>query len=160
MKRRKQGKTDYKARITLLKGKTGRVVFRKTNRYIIGQYIKSEEAKDRIIVGVFSRKLLEYGWPKTATGSLKSIPASYLTGFLLGKEMLEKDEKQGIFDIGLLRSIEKSKPYAFLKGIIDAGIDIKADKKMFPEEKRIIGGNLKISLDFNKIKENIEKKFI
>ena len=34
-RRRKQGKTDYAKRIKLLKSKSPRIVFRKTNKYIL-----------------------------------------------------------------------------------------------------------------------------
>ena len=84
-KRRKQGKTNYLKRIKLLKSGKPRVVFRKTNRYIIAQYIISKEAKDSISIGINSKILLNYGWPKEKMGSLKSLPASYLTGYLMGK---------------------------------------------------------------------------
>ena len=89
-RRRKQGKTDYKKRMNLLKGLRPRVTFRKTNRYLVVQYILSNEAQDKIVFGITSKKLLKYGWPKNFEGSLKSIPASYLTGYLFGKIILEK----------------------------------------------------------------------
>lgn len=155
-KRRIEGKTDYKARLNLLKSGKNRVVFRKTNKYIIGQYIKSIEAKDHVIIGITSKEILKYEWPKALTGSLKSLPASYLTGFLLGKKIIDKGYKDGIADIGLYKSIAKSRAYSFLKGVADAGVKIKVEGKMFPDDKRIrekIGG-------FNKIKEIIENKFI
>ena len=72
LKRRFQGKTDYKARIILLKSRKARIVFRRTNRYIIGQYVKSKEAKDYVVVGITSKELLKYGWHETRKGSLKS----------------------------------------------------------------------------------------
>lgn len=159
-KRRKKGKTDYKARIELLKSSKPRIVFRKTNRYIIGQCVKSEEAKDYVKVGIISKELLNYGWPEDMKGSLKSLPASYLTGFLLGKKMLDNDFKEGILDIGLLRNIKKSRIYSFLKGLVDSGIKIKIKDDTFPDEKRIIGRHMKKSLEFEKIKENINRKFV
>jgi len=162
-KRRIEGKTDYKARISLLKSGKARIVVRRTNKYVIGQYVKSKEAKDFISIGVMSKQLLSYGWPENALGSLKSIPASYLTGFLLGKQIIDKEKQTDcIFDIGLQRNIKKSRTYAFLKGIIDAGVKIKAKEDIFPDEKRIKGEAMKnkISDSFNKIKENIEKKFL
>lgn len=159
LKRRIKGKTDYRARIKLLKSEFGRIVFRKTNKYIIGQYIESEEAKDKVIVGVNSKNLLNYGWPKEASGSLKCLAASYLTGFLLGKKILDREKNGGVADLGLIRSIAKSKAYSFLKGVADSGINIKVKKEMFPEEKRI-KTSLKAKIEFDKIKQNIEKKFI
>lgn len=156
LKRRIQGKTDYKARIILLKGGKARVVFRRTNRYIIGQYIKSKEAKDHVIVGITSKELLKYEWPESRKGSLKSLAASYLCGFLLGKKVIDKNEKEGVADIGLFRGIAKSRVFSFFKGVIDAGVKVKVKEKMFPDEKRI-----KNNIDrFEQIKQNIEKKFI
>jgi len=161
-KRRKlEGKTDYKARIALLKSNKPRVVFRKSNRYVIGQFIKSKEARDTIIVGVNSKQLMGYGWSKDAVGSLKSIPACYLTGFLLGKKVLDKDkETDTIFDTGLLRSLKKSKIYAFLKGVKDSGLNVKSGKDIFPDEKKLQGEFMKNKVDVSQIKLNIEKKFV
>ena len=158
LKRRIEGRTNYKARINLLKSGKARIVFRKTNRYIIGQYTKSKEAKDYVVLGITSKSLLNYGWAESSKGSLKSLPASYLTGFLLGKKILDRDENEGIFDLGLSRSIPKSRAYAFLEGVHDSGVKIKVDRKMFPDEKKLKKSSGKV--DFSKIKENIEEKFI
>lgn len=160
-RRRNEKKTDYKARTAMLKSEKPRIVFRKTNRYIIGQLIKSKEAKDEISIGVNSKQLIQYGWPEKLTGSLKSLPACYLTGFLLGKKVIDKEgEIEVIFDIGLLRSIYKSRIYAFLKGVIDAGVKINYNKEIIPEEKRLRGEHLKnsVSENFDQIKKQIEKQ--
>jgi len=63
-KRKNERKTDYKARLTLLKSEIPRIVVRKTNKYLIAQYVKSYEGQDSIIVGVTSKDLLDYGWDK------------------------------------------------------------------------------------------------
>ncbi len=158
-RRRIEAKTDYKARIEMLKGNMPRVVFRKTNRYITGQFVKSKEAQDFVSIGVESRSLLEFGWPDGAKGSLKSLPAAYLTGFLLGKRILDKEGKiKAILDIGMQRSTPKSKMYAFLKGVVDSGVEISCNEKMFPDEAKISGKNAKKEIPFKKIKEKIEKQ--
>lgn len=160
-RRRLEGRTDYKARINLLRSGKKRIVFRKTNRYIIGQYVESKEARDFVSVGAMSKELLKYGWPENAVGGLKSLPAGYLTGFLLGKKISDKTEKaEAVFDIGLIRNVRKSRIYAFLKGVIDSGVKINAGKDIFPDEKRLKGEQLKNKIDFDKIKQNIEKKFV
>lgn len=154
--RRIEGKTDYKARLNLLKSEKPRIVIRKTNRYIIGQYIKTKEAKDDVAVGINSKFLLDYGWPSEMKNSLKSIPAAYLTGLLLGKKVIEKEGKvQAVLDTGLIRNIQKSRVYAFLKGIVDSGVDISHKKEVFPDENRIIGKHLKKEIQFNKVREKI-----
>jgi len=153
-RRRREGKTNYKARISLLKSGLPRVSLRRSNRYFIAQYIKSKEARDSVIVGVNSKELLKYGWEKEKTGNLKSKIAAYLTGFLLGKKILDKDEtSQVIFDIGLRRSIAKSRTYAFLKGLKETGVKISVNGEMFPKIK-----SEQINVDV--IKKTIEQKFI
>jgi large subunit ribosomal protein L18 len=156
-RRRREGKTDYQKRIKLLRGGKPRVTFRKTNRYIISQYIKSSEAQDRPELGVSSRDLLKYGWPKEAAGSLKSIPAAYFTGLLLGKKIKERRLKEPILDFGMSRTVHRSRGYAFLKGLEDSGISTKHDEGIFPEESRIKGGHMKNKIPFEKIKSEIEK---
>ena len=158
-RRRKERKTDYKKRRNLLKSGTPRIVFRKTNKHILAQYIKSKEAKDKVIFSMTSKDLLKHGWPKTFSGSLKSIPASYLTGFLAGKIMKSKKLKNPIVDGGMTRVVKKNRFFAFLNGLIDSGIEIECDSKNFPEEERIKGKNLKkdFSSEFEKIKSNLEK---
>jgi large subunit ribosomal protein L18 len=158
-RRRRENITDYLTRLKMLKSGKPRLVFRKTNKYIISQYVISEEAKDKIIFGITSKKLLEYGWPESFKGSLKSIPASYLTGYLMAKKIKEKKLETPIVDFGMLRKLHKSKLFAFLKGIIDGGIEINCKKEAFPEEERIEGKSLKedFSKQFNEIKSKIEK---
>jgi large subunit ribosomal protein L18 len=158
-RRRQEKKTDYKLRIGLLKSEKGRILFRKTNKYVIGQCIKSDNAQDKVVVGVTSKNLVKYGWPKEKAGSLKSLPACYLTGYLLGKKVLKKSKsKEYIFDLGMLRHIKKSRSYAFLKGVIDTGLNIKFQKDVFPDEKRLAGENTQVKELLNKIKEKIEKE--
>jgi len=156
-RRRKENKTDYVKRLKLLKGEKPRIVFRKTNRYIISEYTLSKEAQDKVVFGFDSRKLNEYGWPKDAQGSLKSTTASYLTGYLIGKIIIKQKLETPILDAGMNRVLHKNKIYAFLKGIIDAGIKINCEKEFFPDELRIKGQHLKNKIPFDEIKSKIDK---
>ena len=155
-RRRKENKTDYGKRVGLLKSGFPRVVFRKTNRYITTQYVTSKEAQDKVEFGLTSKDLLKHGWPKEFQGSLKSIPAAYLTGFLFGKKIIEKKLKMPIIDIGMTRNIHKNKVFGFLKGLKDSGVDIKCEEKYYPDENRIKGKHLKN--DFSKTFEEIKLK--
>jgi len=157
-RRRKEHRTDYGKRIKLLKGGKPRIVFRRTNKYIIAQYVESHEAKDKITFGISSKYLLKFGWPEKNKGSLKSIPAVYLTGYLFGKQIKNKKLKTPVVDFGMLRTEHKTKPHAFLKGLVDAGIEIKTQEKTYPEENRIMGESLKEKIDVQKIKSDIDKK--
>ena len=156
-RRRREYKTDYAKRIKLLKSGKPRVVFRRTNKYIIAQYVTSNEARDSVKFGVNSKQLLKYGWGEKNKGSLKSIPAAYLLGFLVGKKITKENLDTPIADFGMLRTIHKTKVYGFLKGLIDSGIDIKCDEKIFPSEEKIKGENLKQKIDIQKIKSEIDK---
>ena len=153
-RRRQENKTDYLKRTKLLKGGKPRVVFRRTNKYIIAQYITSHEAKDNIKIGLNSKALLKYGWPKEKQGSLKSISASYLLGYLIGKKILKDKLENPITDLGMIRTLYKTKVFAFLKGLIDSGLKISCKEEAFPEEERI----MKKEFDIPKIKSNIDKE--
>lgn len=155
-RRRKECKTDYLNRLKLLKSGKARVVFRKTNRYVIAQYVVSKEAQDKVVFGVSSKTLLKKGWSESAKGSLKSISASYLTGYLMGKEIGNKKLDTPIVDFGMIRTLHKTKVYAFLKGMIDAGVEVKCDEKCFPDESRIKGEHMKNKVDVEKIKGGIK----
>ncbi|MDP4039633.1 MAG: 50S ribosomal protein L18 [Candidatus Pacearchaeota archaeon] len=151
-RRRREAKTDYKLRFGLLKSEKQRVVVRKTNRYIIGQIVISDIAQDRVVLSVSSKDLLSYGWPEKLKGSLKSLPACYLTGFLLGKK-LEKT-REGILDIGLQRNIKNSRIYAFVRGLVDSGFSIPHSEESLPDQKFLEKNELTGKL-INQLKEKI-----
>jgi large subunit ribosomal protein L18 len=155
-KRRMECKTDYSSRLTMLKSGIPRMVIRKTNKYIIIQLVESKEAQDKIVFTTNSRELLKYGLDEKFSGSLKSIPSAYLTGFLMAKKA-----KKGtyIVDWGLAISKRGGRISAAINGMIDGGLDVKANEKIFPSKERIAGEHLKeeIKTMFSKVKENIEK---
>jgi large subunit ribosomal protein L18 len=156
-RRRQERKTDYGKRLKLLKGNSPRIAFRRTNRYIIAEYIESREAQDKVIIGLNSKVLMKFGWPENAEGGLKSVTASYLTGLLIGKKVIKEKLKTPILDFGMHRMIHKSRTYAFIKGLVDAGLKIKHDEETFPEKERIEGKHMKHKIPFEKIKLSIEK---
>jgi len=158
-KRRKSHQTDYGKRLKLLKSERPRLVFRKTNSSTIVQYITSEAAQDIVVFGITSKALMKYGWPESFKGSLKSIPASYLTGFLVAKKIIKEKLDTPIIDLGMQRTLYKTRVYAFIKGVIDAGLQVNCKKEAFPEDVRISGANMKedFTKTFELIKSNLEK---
>ena len=112
--RRLKNKTNYTKRLILLKGNSPRLVIRKTNRYIILQIVKSDDAKDKVVYSVNTKELLKHGWSEDKKGSLKSLSAAYLGGLLLGKKAKDLKERI-ILDTGLMN------PHPLLKkyGIVD-----------------------------------------
>ncbi len=152
MRRRREGKTDYRKRLALLKSGKPRAVVRKTLKYIIVQIVDYHEDGDRVLMGVTSKKLKKYGWE----GSFKNTPAAYLTGYLAGKMALKRGIKEAVLDIGLQRPVKGSKVFAVLKGMLDAGIEIPHSDNIFPSEERIRGSH--ISEDLIKMFESTKAK--
>lgn len=155
--RRLKNKTNYTKRLILLKSNSNRLVIRKTNRYLILQIVTSDDAKDKVIYNVNTKELLKHGWSEDKKGSLKSIPAAYLGGLLLGKKAKDLKERV-ILDTGLIPNTKGSKIYAVVKGIADAGIEINYGEKVLPTEERIAGENTKVKDIFEKVKGEIEKQ--
>ena len=153
-KRRKQNKTDYKARLGMLKSEKPRLVIRKTNKHIITQIVVSEIAQDKVVAEVNSKALLSLGWPKEKSGSLKSLPAAYLTGLLLGSKT---EIKEAILDLGLQRNIHKSRLYAALKGAIDSGLSIAHSKEALPSDE-VVQGSDELKAVVEKVKASIGGK--
>jgi large subunit ribosomal protein L18 len=150
-KRRIENKTNYLKRRRLLESKNPRIIIRKTNKYVLFQYIETKIAQDEVKFMFTSKSLLNYGWPKEKEGSLKSLGAAYLAGMAFGKMI--KNEKQAIIDTGLIRNTKGSKIHAGIKGIIDSGAKMSYNPEMFPEEKRICSENIKGF--FEKVKSKI-----
>jgi large subunit ribosomal protein L18 len=122
-RRRREAKTDYKARLQLLMSKSPRLVIRRSNNYIIAQIVSSDIAQDKVHFGVSSKDLLAHGWPKSHTGSLKGLAAGYLTGLLLASKA-KASVKSAILDMGMQRNVKKGRVYAALRGFIDGGISV------------------------------------
>ena len=142
-RRRRECKTDYKARKTLLISEIPRIVVRRTNKYFILQAVESNEAQDKVLATVTSKELLKNGWDIKMSGSLKSIPAGYLTGLLMAKKL-----KSGkfIMDLGMARTLKGSRVFAVVKGLVDGGLKIPVNKSVFPSEERLAGEHLKSKL--------------
>ena len=153
-RRRNEAKTDYKSRFRLLKSSNPRMVVRKSNRYILVQIVLSEIAQDKIFARVSSKELLEKGWPKEKTGSLKSRAAAYLAGFLLAKR-LKGEINECILDIGLNRNVSGSRTYAALKGALDGGLKISCNPEALPSDE-MISSDERIRDLIKKIKDKIQ----
>ena len=156
-RRRREGKTDYYARYKMLLSRKIRAVVRKSLRHIIIQFAKGEIQGDRTLSYTHSRELRKYGW-KYNCGN---VPAAYLTGFLAGLKALKANINGAILDIGPQRSTYGGRLYAALKGLVDAGLKIPHNDKIFPSPERIAGKHI---ADFaKKLKEKdpslYEKQF-
>lgn len=151
-RRRRENKTDYESRLSLLKSRKPRFVVRKTNRYVIMQVVESKDLKDFVKASFNTKDLSKNGLKK----GLNSTMAAYLGGYAIGKKALKAGVKEANADFGLQTSTNGSKLYAAIKGAIDAGLKIPCDQKMFPKQERIEGKNLKA--DQSKIFTEIKSK--
>ncbi|MBS3120280.1 50S ribosomal protein L18 [Candidatus Woesearchaeota archaeon] len=139
-RRKREQKTRYSKRLKLLLSRKPRLVVRLTNTKIIGQIITFGPRGDSVLVGVDSSALASLGW----TYSFKSLPAAYLAGFLLGKTALKKGCQEAVVDTGFRAPVHKGKIYAFIKGVVDAGLRLPVDSKdVFPDEARLRGEHIK-----------------
>jgi large subunit ribosomal protein L18 len=135
-RRRFEGKTDYKARMALIKSGKPRLVIRKTNRYVIAQLVLTEIAQDKVIATAISKDLISKGWPEAMSGSLKSRAAAYLTGLMLGNKVKAK-YKEAIVDFGMNRNVKKSRIYATIKGFIDSGVKVPCSEEVLPTKEEM-----------------------
>lgn len=153
--RRRNLKTNYAKRLALLKSGKSRVVLRISNLYANIQYVEHNTKGDVIKFALLSKDLKEYGW----TEGFKSVPAVYLAGYLFGKEVLKKKlNKNVILDLGLQNAFKKGRLFACVKGIIDSGLNLPADKEAFPSEDRIKGKHNKKEHLFLSVKSAIDSK--
>lgn len=159
LKRRRQGKTNYKKRLSILKSGKPRLVIRKslTNTYI--QLVNFDPKGDNIVVSGSSFELKKLGW-KHNTGN---TPAAYLAGLLTGKKILEKRVKYAVLDIGMQKNVRGCRLFAALKGVLDAGVEVPHSDDILPSEDRTrgkcIADHLKIDIikSFDDVKNKILK---
>lgn len=138
-KRRRQGRTDYRHRAALLKGRTARLVVRKSNMNVRVQFVEYKQIGDNVLASAVSTDLAELGW----SGSGKSTPGAYLTGLLAGKRAKEKGLGDAVLDIGLRKPTKGGVVFAVLKGVLDAGIEVPHSDEMIPGPERITGKHMR-----------------
>jgi len=159
-KRRREGKTDYRARIRLInqdKNKYNtpkyRFVVRFTNKDIVAQIVSASIAGDLVLAAAYAHELPHYGLEV----GLTNYAAAYCTGLLLARRVLKKlemdDEYEGnveatgedysvepaesrrpfraLLDVGLIRTTTGNRVFGALKGALDGGLDIPHSEKRF-----------------------------
>ncbi|KAI3678630.1 hypothetical protein L6452_37930 [Arctium lappa] len=159
-KRRREGKTDYRARIRLInqdKNKYNtpkyRYVVRFTNKDIVAQIVSASIAGDMVLASAYAHELPRYGLKV----GLTNYAAAYCTGLLLARRVLktlEMDEEyqgnveatgedfsvepaesrrpfRALLDVGLIRTTTGNRVFGALKGALDGGLDIPHSEKRF-----------------------------
>jgi large subunit ribosomal protein L5e len=160
-RRRREGKTDYRARkrlITQDKNKYNspkyRLVVRISNKDIVCQIAYAKIEGDHIMAAAYAHELKDYGMPVRST----NYAAAYATGLLLARRLLTKlnlaDKYKGAstvdgndynveelddgphpfrayLDVGLHRTTTGAKVFAAMKGACDGGIEIPHSTSRF-----------------------------
>jgi large subunit ribosomal protein L5e len=159
-RRRREGKTDYRARTRLItqdKNKYStpkyRLIARKTNKDIIAQIAYATIQGDRIVTAAYAHELPRYG----IKVGLTNYAAAYATGLLLARRHLTSiglsSKYQGkvdadgadytveptegprpfkaLLDVGLARTTTGARVFSVMKGALDGGINIPHSVKRF-----------------------------
>ncbi|HVO86093.1 MAG TPA: 50S ribosomal protein L18 [Candidatus Eisenbacteria bacterium] len=137
-RRRREGKTDYKARKALIISGRPRLVTRVSINNVIAQVIVAKPKGDEVLVSAHSRELGKFGW-KAPRGNL---PAAYLTGYLCGLKAKAAGVQEAIFDIGLYAPTKGARIFAVLKGVLDAKVTVPHSEDKLPDEKRLRGEHI------------------
>ncbi len=149
-RRRREGKTNYYRRKSLLQSRRPRLVVRKSNTNTMVQIINANVVGDMTVASAMASELSDHGW-SASTGNL---PAAYLTGFLAGLRAKSRGIKGAILDVGLNPPIRGSRIYAALKGVVDAGLEVPHSPIILPDDSRISGKHIVASYDhFSSVKD-------
>lgn len=137
-RRRRSGKTNFKKRRTLIQ--SGEIILsvRLSNKATFIQFLTPAIAGDKIESSSHSSQLAKLGW----TGSGKSLPGAYLTGYLAGRKASKVGVKRAIPYLGTRKFTAGSKAVASLKGVVDAGVQIPMDNEVLPEPARLEGEHI------------------
>ena len=155
-RRKREGRTDYKKRLVLLKSGLPRLIIRASNKSMQAQLATYEADGDKIIATVHATELKKHGW-NLSTGNL---PAAYLTGMLLAQKAKKANITDDvIIDIGLQKHHKGGRLYAVAKGAIDGGLKVRVGEDVLPTEERVSGAHIdeKIAAHLNTVKTKLMK---
>jgi len=128
-RRRRRGATDYRARRKAISSKGTLLAVRVSGKNVTAQFLRPTITGDLVLSSAHSRILRKLGWK----GSLKSLPACYLLGLWAGG----KAKREGIES-----AIVYNGPAPFVKGVIDAGVQIPFSEEALPSEERLTGSSI------------------
>jgi len=139
MRRRREGRTDYRRRLALLKSRKPRVVVRRTLTNVRVQVVEFTPAGDKVLASADGRELAKLGL-QGASG--KSLPAAYLAGVLAGQRAKQAGVTEAVLDLGRQQPKAGGKLFAALKGVVDAGVKVPHGKDVLPDEARLKGEHI------------------
>ena len=152
-RRRRQGRTDYRSRLALVRSGKHRAVVRRSNKHVRIQLVSYDDGGDMIVATAVSTELAKLGWKRSGD----STPGAYLTGYLAGQRAREKGVEEAILDLGLREPVKGCVLFAATKGLVDAGVIIPHDEEMLPPDERIRGKHLPdgAEMQFDEVKSKI-----
>lgn len=154
MRRRKEGKTNYHARLKLVLSGKKRLVVRASLHSVVVQVVDASLKGDKIIVSAHSSQLQKLGW-KYNPGN---VPSAYLVGYLCGMRAKKKKISECILDVGIL--VHKHRVFSAFRGFLDAGITVPHGDSIFENlhiDSRMNGAHIKQYAEL--IKKKSIKKF-
>jgi large subunit ribosomal protein L18 len=130
LRRRREGKTDYRARKALVLSRRPRLVARSSLRNVTVQLVVAKPIGDTVLAAAQSGELKKFGW-KAPTGN---VPSAHLTGLLCGLRARKAGVSEAVLDLGLIGPTRGSRIFAILSGALDAGIEVPhAEEKLGKE---------------------------
>ena len=153
-RRKREGKTDYKKRLTLLKSRELRLVIRKSLKNITVQIIQYNPDGDKTLVAASSKEIKKFGWK----GYGRNTTIAYLVGMLCAAKAKKKGINKANLDIGLYTARKGTVIFSALKGVVDAGLEVPHDSEIFPSEDRIAGKHISedVAKQFEEMKTKVQ----
>jgi len=137
-RRVREGKTDFRQRLKLVKSGKPRFVVRRANKNMSCQIVNFDKKSDKTVLTVSSSEISKFGW----TVNTGNIPAAYLTGLLCAVRAKAQGVKEVVLDIGFFEGHHGSRVFSALKGAIDGGLTIPHSADAFPPEDRMNGTHI------------------
>jgi large subunit ribosomal protein L18 len=138
-RRRREGRTNYRARRSLVLSRVPRLVARSSLKNIVAEIVVAKPEGDHVLVSAHSKELAKkFGW----RASRKNLSAAYLTGLLCGLRAKGANIKQTNLDIGLHTPSKGASIFSVLKGVLDAGVNVAHSEEKLPDKKRIEGEHI------------------
>jgi large subunit ribosomal protein L18 len=154
LRRRREGRTDYRVRAKLLRSGKPRAVVRKTLQQTIVQFVVADATGDKVLATARSLELKDHGW-SAGTGNL---PAAYLTGYLAGRRAAAQGLKEAVLDIGGQRPSPGGRLFAALQGLLDSGLAVPHSPEVLPTKERLRGTHIAAELGplFDTVRKKLE----
>jgi len=149
LRRRREGRTNYRKRLKLLLSRKTRCVVRLTSKHSIVQFVDYSESKDFVRTGATSKELVKFGWDK----STSNVTAAYLAGYLAGVKARKIGISEAILDSGFHNPNISERLKACVKGVIESGIFVPFDLKV--DEERMKGAHINGTELFKTVKGKI-----